>query len=88
MPAGRYPLPSTALHSVIPARVAGVAEVAACSPPAKGLGGIHPAVLVALDIAGVDRVFCMGGAQAVAAFTFGTVRSPPSTSSWDRATGS
>lgn len=72
VPAGRYPLPSTALHSVIPARVAGVAEVAACSPPAKSLGGIHPAVLVALDIAGVDRVFCMGGAQAVAAFTFGT----------------
>jgi histidinol dehydrogenase/sulfopropanediol 3-dehydrogenase len=76
VPAGRYPLPSTALHSVIPAKVAGVDHVAACSPPSKGFDGVHPAVLVALDIAGADRVFCMGGAQAVAAFAFGTESVP------------
>jgi histidinol dehydrogenase/sulfopropanediol 3-dehydrogenase len=76
VPAGRYPLPSTALHSVIPAKVAGVGHVAACSPPSRDHGGIHPAVLVALDIAGVDQVFCMGGAQAVAAFAFGTESVP------------
>jgi len=76
VPAGRYPLPSTALHSVIPAKVAGVGHVAACSPPSKGFNGVHPAVLVGLDIAGVDRVFCMGGAQAIAAFAFGTESVP------------
>ena len=76
VPAGRYPLPSTALHSVIPAKIAGAGHVAACSPAAKEHGGIHPAVLVALDIAGVDRVFCMGGAQAIAAFAYGTASVP------------
>jgi histidinol dehydrogenase/sulfopropanediol 3-dehydrogenase len=76
VPAGRYPLPSTALHSVIPAKVAGAGHVAACSPPSGGHGGIHPAVLVALDIAGVDQVFCMGGAQAIAAFAYGTESVP------------
>ena len=76
VPAGRYPLPSTALHSVIPAKVAGVRHVAACSPPSKGHDGVHPAVLVALDIAGVDQVFCMGGAQAIAAFAYGTESVP------------
>ena len=76
VPAGRYPLPSTALHSVIPARVAGVGHVAACSPPSKGCDGVHPAVLVGLDIAGVDQVFCMGGAQAIAAFAYGTESVP------------
>ncbi len=76
VPAGRYPLPSTALHAVIPARVAGVGHVAACSPPSQGFDGIHPAVLVGLDIAGVDEVFCMGGAQAIAAFACGTESVP------------
>ncbi|MDI9370186.1 MAG: histidinol dehydrogenase [Synergistaceae bacterium] len=71
VPAGRYPLPSSALMSVIPARVAGVGRIAACSPP-RGESGIHPAVLVAMDIAGVDEIYCMGGAQAIAAFAYGT----------------
>ncbi len=71
VPAGRYPLPSSALMSAIPARVAGVKRIAACSPPC-GERGIHPAVLVAMDLAGVDEVYCMGGAQAIAAFAFGT----------------
>lgn len=72
VPAGRYPLPSSALMSVIPARVAGVKRIAACSPASKGCGGIHPAVLVAMDIAGADEVYCMGGAQAIAAYAYGT----------------
>jgi len=76
IPAGRYPLPSTALMSIIPAKVAGVKRVAACSPPSREHGTIHPAVMVAMDIAGVDEVYCMGGAQAIAAFTYGTATIP------------
>ncbi|MBR5429934.1 MAG: histidinol dehydrogenase [Firmicutes bacterium] len=72
IPSGRYPLPSTALMSILVAKVAGVKEVAACSPPFAGCGTIHPAVLVAMDIAGADEIYCMGGAQAVAAFAYGT----------------
>lgn len=72
IPGGRYPLPSTALMSIIPAKVAGVRKVVACSPPSRALSGIHPAVLVAMNIAGADEVYCMGGAQAVAAYTYGT----------------
>jgi histidinol dehydrogenase/sulfopropanediol 3-dehydrogenase len=76
IPAGRYPLPSTALMSTIPAIVAGVQRVAACSPPSRMTGMIHPAVLVALDVAGVDEAYCMGGAQAVAAYAYGTESVP------------
>ncbi len=76
VPAGRYPLPSTALMSAIPAKVAGVARVAACSPPSREYGTIHPAVLVAMDMAGVDEAYCMGGAQAIAAYAYGTQSVP------------
>jgi histidinol dehydrogenase len=72
VPGGRYPLPSSALMSIIPAKVAGVRRVAACSPKAKGWPGIHPVTLAAMDIAGADEIYCMGGAQAVGAFAFGT----------------
>jgi len=72
IPGGRYPLPSSALMSVITAKVAGVKRVAACCPPSREHQGIHPAVLVAMDIAGADEVYCMGGAQAIAAYTYGT----------------
>jgi len=70
VPGGRFPLPSTVLMSVIPAQVAGVREVIITSPrPA-------PAVLVAADVLGVKRIFRLGGAQAVAAFAFGTASVP------------
>jgi histidinol dehydrogenase len=70
VPGGRFPLPSTVLMSVIPAQVAGVREVIITSPrPA-------PAVLVAADVLGVKRIFRLGGAQAVAAFSFGTASVP------------
>lgn len=72
VPGGRYPLPSTALMLAIPAKIAGVKRIAACSPPSKVYGTIHPAVLVAMDIAGVDEIYCVGGAQAVAALSYGT----------------
>ena len=70
VPGGRFPLPSTVLMSVVPAQVAGVREVIITSPrPA-------PAVLVAADVLGVKRIFRLGGAQAVAAFAFGTASVP------------
>ncbi len=78
IPAGRYPLPSSALMSIVPAKVAGVKKIMACAPPLKDsstLGGefeIHPMILVAMDIAGADEVYCMGGAQAIAAYSYGT----------------
>jgi len=72
VPAGRYPLPSTALMSIIPAKVAGVSHVVACSPPSCEDGRMHPLVLAAMDIAGADEILTMGGAQAVAAYAYGT----------------
>ncbi|MDR1257596.1 MAG: histidinol dehydrogenase [Spirochaetaceae bacterium] len=70
VPAGRNPLPSSALMSVTTARAAGVRRVAAASPAFDGRG-VHPAVLAAMDIAGADEIYCMGGAGAIAAFAYG-----------------
>ena len=75
VPAGSAPLPSTAIMTVVPARVAGVSEVIAVTPPGPG-GSPDPSVLVAADIAGVDRVFRIGGAQAIAAMAYGTETVP------------
>lgn len=72
VPGGRYPLPSSALMSIIPARVAGVKRIIACSPPDISFGTINPATLVAMDIAGADEIYCMGGAHAIGALAFGT----------------
>jgi len=75
VPGGTASYPSTVLMTAIPARVAGVNEVIMVTPP--GLNGtVPPATLVAADIAGVDRIFCVGGAQAVAALAFGTETIP------------
>jgi histidinol dehydrogenase/sulfopropanediol 3-dehydrogenase len=71
VPAGRHPLPSSALMSITAAKVAGVGHIAACSPPSPACGGIDPAVLAAMDIAGADAIYCMGGAQAIAAYAYG-----------------
>jgi len=71
VPAGRFPLPSTVLMCGIPARTAGVKEIVLCSPPTYH-GTIHPAILVAADIAGIDEIYGIGGVQAVAAMAFGT----------------
>ncbi len=75
VPGGRASYPSTVLMGAIPARVAGVREVVLCSPPRRD-GGLCPEVLAAARIAGVDRVFCVGGAQAIAAMAYGTQTVP------------
>ena len=67
VPGRRAAYPSTALMNAIPAKVAGVASLCACSPPP-----VLPLTLVALDIVGVDEVYRIGGAQAVAAMALGT----------------
>lgn len=72
IPGGRYPLPSSALMSILTAKIAGVKSVCACCPPSREHGTIHPAVLVAMDIAGADEIYCVGGAQAIAAMAYGT----------------
>lgn len=72
VPGGRFPLPSTALMLTIPAKIAGVKRTAVCSPANRQYGTIHPAALVALDIAGADEIYTVGGAQAVAAMAYGT----------------
>lgn len=77
VPGGGYPLYSTAMVLGIPAKTAGVKRVAACSPAVKGSGHIHPKTLVAMDIAGIDEIYVVGGAQAVAAFSYGTEQIKP-----------
>jgi histidinol dehydrogenase len=72
VPGGRYPLPSSAIMSIVPAKVAGAKRLVACSPAIKGENRIHPATLAAMSIAGVDEVYCMGGAQAIAVLAYGT----------------
>jgi histidinol dehydrogenase len=71
VPAGSAPLPSTAVMLAVPARIAGCPARAIASPPRPD-GRVHAAVLVAADLCGVDRVYKMGGAQAIAALAFGT----------------
>ena len=75
VPGGTAAYPSTVLMTVIPARVAGVSEIVLATPPKKD--GIVPAsTLVAADIAGADRIFKIGGAQAIAALAYGTKSVP------------
>ena len=72
VPGGSYPLFSTALMLIIPAKAAGVARVAACAPVVKGTNSIHYKTLAAMDIAGADEIYAVGGAQAIAALAYGT----------------
>lgn len=72
VPGGNHPLFSTALMLAIPARVAGVKRICACVPPMNGSTLPHPATLAALKIAGVNEVYAIGGAQAIAAVSYGT----------------
>jgi histidinol dehydrogenase len=75
IPGGRAPLASTVLMTAAPARVAGVDRVAMCSPPGPD-GRLAPAILAAAAIAGVDEVYRIGGAQAIAALAYGTATVP------------
>lgn len=74
-PGGRAAYPSSLLMGAIPARVAGVREVIVCSPPSAS-GEVSPVVLAAAALAGVDRVFAVGGAGAIAAMALGTATIP------------
>lgn len=75
VPGGRFPLPSSALMGVIPAKVAGVDEIIVCSPPSFK-GSVNPLILIASDIAGANRIFKIGGVQAIAAMAYGTETLP------------
>jgi histidinol dehydrogenase len=74
-PAGRAPYPSSLLMSAVPARVAGVREIIACAPPNRD-GSVSPLILAAADIAGIDHVYKVGGAQAIGAMAYGTQSIP------------
>ena len=76
VPGGTAPLPSSLMMAAIPARVAGVDEVIVCTPADRQTGRIAPLTLAAAHIAGVDRVFALGGALAIAALAFGTESVP------------
>jgi histidinol dehydrogenase len=75
VPGGLARYPSTLLMAAIPARVAGVARAVVCTPPMRD-GKIAPAVLVAAQVAGINEVFKVGGAQAIAAMAYGTETVP------------
>ena len=77
VPGGSYPLYSTALMLTIPARVAGVKRITACSPSVKGDVNINAKTLVAMDIGGADEIYAVGGAHAIAAFSYGTKQIAP-----------
>lgn len=71
VPAGSAPLPSTALMLGVPARLAGCPDIVLCTPP-RADGSVDPAVLFAARACGIDQVFRLGGAQAIAAMALGT----------------
>lgn len=72
VPGGRAVYPSSVLMNVIPAQIAQVASIAVASPPHKEFGGLpHPTILAACALLGIDEVYAIGGAQAIALFAFG-----------------
>ncbi len=71
IPGGRAAYPSTALMTVIPAKVAGVGRVVVCTPPQPD-GSVNPLTLVAASIAGADEIYRIGGVQAIASMAYGT----------------
>lgn len=75
IPGGTAPLFSTVLMLAVPARIAGCKEIVLCTPPGRD-GKVHPAVLFAAKVAGVNRIFKAGGIQAIAAMAYGTESVP------------
>lgn len=75
VPGGKAAYPSSVLMNVLPAKVAGVSRIIMTTPPGKD-GKVNPGTLVAADIAGVDEIYKVGGAQAIAAMAFGTESVP------------
>ncbi len=77
VPGGRYVYPSSVVMNVVPAQVAGVGSIAVTSPPQQAFGAeVHPVVLAACALLGVDEVYRAGGAQAVAMLAYGTESCP------------
>ncbi|MGO4391177.1 histidinol dehydrogenase [Variovorax sp. M-6] len=72
VPGGRYPILSAPVMTIVPAKVAGCDEVIACLPP-----NAHPAMIAGCHLSGADRIFRVGGAQAIAAMAYGTESMPP-----------
>jgi histidinol dehydrogenase len=72
VPGGRGSYPSSVIMTAVPARVAGVPEVVLCVPPDRATGAVAQSTLVAAALAGVDEVYAIGGAQAIAAMAYGT----------------
>ncbi len=72
VPGGRAVYPSTVVMTAVPARVAGVTDVALCVPPDRGTQRVAPVVLAAAALAGVEEIYAVGGAQAIAALAYGT----------------
>ena len=75
VPGGTAAYPSTVLMDSIPAKIAGCKQIVMVTPPGKD-GKVNPAILAAADVAGVDRIFKVGGAQAIAALAYGTESIP------------
>ncbi|MBO7515115.1 MAG: histidinol dehydrogenase [Lachnospiraceae bacterium] len=75
VPGGTAPLSSTVLMNVVPAKVAGVPEIVMTTPPGKD-GKVNPVILAAATIAGADKIYKVGGAQAIAAMAYGTETIP------------
>ena len=78
VPGGLLAYPSSVVMNVVPAQVAGVGSLAVASPPQRETGGLpHPSVLAACALLGIDEVYAVGGAQAVAMFAYGTEECTP-----------
>lgn len=76
VPGGRYAHIASAIMSITTAKVAGVKNIIACSPP-RDENGIHPAVLYTMDLCGADIIMCLGGVQGIAAMAKGLMGNPP-----------
>lgn len=75
IPGGTAPLFSTVIMLAVPAKLAGCGQIVLCSPPGKD-GKIHPAILAAAQLCGIEDIYSLGGAQAIAAMTYGTESIP------------
>jgi sulfopropanediol 3-dehydrogenase len=71
VPGGRYAHVASAIMSISVAKVAGVPNVVACSAPSQERGGVHPAILYTMNLAGADHILALGGVQGIAAMAFG-----------------
>ena len=72
VPGGLAVYPSSVIMNVVPALAAGVESIALASPPQKDFGGLpHPTILAAACLLGIEEVYAIGGAQAIAAFAYG-----------------